>query len=55
MNKPDMVKEFKIEIRMTKRRMDVAKSDEDWPTYNSLNRKLEYLKEKLEQELNRNK
>ena len=55
MGKIDMVKEFKIEIRMTKRRMDVAKADNDWATYNSLERKLNYLKEKLEQEKNREK
>lgn len=44
----DMVKEFKIEIRMTKRGMDEAKKKNDWATYNGLERKLNYLKERLE-------
>ena len=44
----DMVKEFKIEISATKRRMNEAKKKNDWATYNELDRKLNYLKEKLE-------
>ena len=43
-----MVKEFKIEISMTKRRMNEAKKKNDLATYNELERKLNYLKEKLE-------